>query len=198
MINERLTIERLSEILKNMQGYAARDRQLSEFVDGCAVFERVDPTFIDCVTALTELLEYRKAGDRCAALAEELCAVEAIHNDAVFITDEHYEHCPPEVQKIIRSLAVLQIPAYQAFLVEVRAHARNEGINYAASRLAAAYNHGFIDKPLAEVYDVVRMIMTAKEDLANDPLPAADGLSGEYAEKSLEEFAAQLHEGGAS
>lgn len=61
MINERLTIERLSEVLKNMQGYAARDRQLSEFVDGCAVFERVDPTFIDCVTALTELLEYRSA-----------------------------------------------------------------------------------------------------------------------------------------
>ncbi|MEG6417497.1 hypothetical protein QCN17_23095 [Enterobacter asburiae] len=61
MINERLTIERLSEVLKNMQGYAARDRQLSMFVDGCAVFERVDPTFIDCVTALTELLECRSA-----------------------------------------------------------------------------------------------------------------------------------------
>lgn len=61
MINERLTIERLSEILKNMQGYAARDRQLSEFVGGCAVFERVDPTFIDCVAALTELLECRQA-----------------------------------------------------------------------------------------------------------------------------------------
>lgn len=198
MINERLTIERLSEILKNMQGYASRDRQLSEFVGGCAVVERVDPTFIDCVSALAELLEYRKAGDRCAVLAAELSAVEAIHNAAVFITDDHYEQCPPKVQQIIRSLAVLQIPAYQAFLAEVRAHARNEGINYAASRLAAAYNHGFIDKSLAEVYDVVRMIMTAKEDLANDPMPAADGLSGEYAEKSLEEFAAQLHEGGAS
>lgn len=61
MINERLTIERLSEVLKSMQGYAARDHQLSMFVDGCAVFERVDPTFIDCVSALAELLEYRKA-----------------------------------------------------------------------------------------------------------------------------------------
>lgn len=54
-------------------------------------------------------------------LAAELSAVEAIHNEAVFITDEHYEQCPPEVQKMIRSLAVLQIPAYQAFLAEVRA-----------------------------------------------------------------------------
>ncbi|MEH4639081.1 hypothetical protein [Enterobacter hormaechei] len=55
------------------------------------------------------------------ALAAELSAVESIHNDAVFITDEHYEQCPAEVKKIIRSLAVMQTPAYQAFLAEVRA-----------------------------------------------------------------------------
>ncbi|MGZ0720321.1 DUF4752 domain-containing protein [Kluyvera cryocrescens] len=128
-----------------------------------------------------------------AELAAELSAIEAIHNDAVFITDEHYEQCPPEAQKIIGALAVLRIPAYDAYLAEVREQARNEGINYAASRLAAAFNHGFVDKPLAEVYDVVRMILTTKEDLANDP--AADGLSGEYAEKSLVEFAAQLRQG---
>ena len=83
--------------------------------------------------------------------------------------------------------------ATDMFMAEVRLQARNEGINYAASRLAAAFNHGFVDKPLAEVYDVVRMILTAKEDLANDP--AADGLSGEYAENSLIEFAAQLRQG---
>lgn len=63
---------------------------------------------------------------RCAALAAELRAVEAIHNEAVFITDDHYEQCPAEVQKIIRSLAVMQIPAYQAFLAEVRATAVDE------------------------------------------------------------------------
>ena len=89
--------------------------------------------------------------------------------------------------------AAMQTPATDGYLAEVRAQARNEGINYAASRLAAAFNHGFVDKPLAEVYDVVRMILTTKEDLANDP--AADGLSGEYAEKSLVEFAAQLRQG---
>ncbi|HGH4648776.1 hypothetical protein [Enterobacter cloacae] len=63
---------------------------------------------------------------KCAALAAELSAVEEIHNEAVFITDDHYEQCPPEVQKIIRSLAVMQIPAYQAFLAEVRAAAVDE------------------------------------------------------------------------
>ncbi|EEJ2989615.1 TPA_asm: hypothetical protein GND48_004911 [Salmonella enterica subsp. houtenae serovar 41:z4,z23:-] len=82
-----------------------------------------------------------------------------------------------------------------AFLAEVRASARNEGINYAASRLAAAFNHGFLNKPVSEVLDVTRMILSAKEDLSNDPLPADDGLSGEYAEKSIEEWAAQLRKG---
>ena len=40
------------------------------------------------------------------------------------------------------------------------------------------------------------MILSAKEDLANDSLPAADGLSGEYAEKAIEAWAAKLSEGG--
>ncbi|EPR6841345.1 hypothetical protein V1238_15235 [Enterobacter hormaechei] len=66
-------------------------------------------------------LNYEELEAKCAALAAELRAVEAIHNEAVFITDEHYEQCPPEVQKIIKSLAVMQIPAYQAFLAEARA-----------------------------------------------------------------------------
>lgn len=58
---------------------------------------------------------------KCAALAAELSAFERICNEAVFITDEHYEQCPPEVRKMIRSLVVLKIPSYQAFLDEVRA-----------------------------------------------------------------------------
>ncbi|EDT1794279.1 hypothetical protein YJ91_003558 [Salmonella enterica subsp. enterica] len=88
-------------------------------------------------------------------------------------------------------------PATDAFLAEVRTSARNEGINYAASRLAAAFNHGFLDKPVSEVLDVTRMILSAKEDLANDQLPADDGLSGEYAEKAIEEWADQLRKGAA-
>lgn len=89
----------------------------------------------------------------------------------------------------------IETPATDAFLAEVRASARNEGINYAASRLAAAFNHGFVDKPLAEVCDVVRMILDTKEELAKSTLPAADGISGEYAEEFLAEFAAQLRKG---
>ena len=74
--------------------------------------------------------DYAALEARCAALAAELRAVEAIHNEAVFITDDHYEQCPAEVQKIIRSLAVMQIPAYQAFLAEVRA----QGVEMFASK----------------------------------------------------------------
>ncbi|MDM2789252.1 MULTISPECIES: hypothetical protein [unclassified Citrobacter] len=72
--------------------------------------------------AETELaVQLANAESKCREMAAELSAVDKIHNEAAFITDDHYEQCPPEVQKTIRSLAVLQIPAYYAFLAEVRA-----------------------------------------------------------------------------
>lgn len=86
-----------------------------------------------------------------------------------------------------------ETPATDRIVAGIKADGRVEGINFAAGRLAAAFNHGFVDKPMAEVGDVVRMILTAKEDLANNP--AEDGLSGEYAEKSLAEWEAALREG---
>ncbi|HGS7068403.1 TPA: hypothetical protein ACMEW0_002448 [Klebsiella quasipneumoniae subsp. quasipneumoniae] len=86
-------------------------------------------------------------------------------------------------------------PATDRIVAGIKADGRAEGINFAASRLAAAFNHGHVDKPMAEVGDVVRMILTAKEDLANDQALPEDGLSGEYAEKSLAEWEAELREG---
>lgn len=71
-------------------------------------------------------VQLANAESKCRELAGELSAVDKIHNEAVFITDNHYEQCPPEVQKMIRSLAVLQIPAYDAFLAEVRAQGADE------------------------------------------------------------------------
>ncbi|MCY3526431.1 hypothetical protein KIN49_10495 [Klebsiella variicola] len=88
----------------------------------------------------------------------------------------------------------MDFSATDRIVAGIKAEGRAEGINFAASRLAAAFNHGFVDKPMAEVFDVVRMNLTAKEDLANDPVLAADGLSGEYAEKSLAEWEAELRE----
>ncbi len=92
--------------------------------NGCSPAMEDDRSFVYEMTQ--HMFEAYQAGvaegeAKCAALAAELNVVEAIHNDAVFITDDHYEQCPAEVQKIIRSLAVMQIPAYHAFLDEVRA-----------------------------------------------------------------------------
>ena len=82
-------------------------------------FERGRGGAHNCETGLRKKLAESEA--KLAALAAELHAVEAIHNEAVFIPDDHYAQCPPEVQKMIRSLAVMKIPAYHAFLAEVRA-----------------------------------------------------------------------------
>ncbi|HGO4697866.1 TPA: hypothetical protein MCQ28_002833 [Klebsiella pneumoniae] len=89
----------------------------------------------------------------------------------------------------------IETPATDRIVAGIKADGRAEGINFAASRLAAAFNHGFVDKPMAEVGDVVRMILDAKADLANSQIPAEDGLSGEYAEKSLAGWEAELREG---
>lgn len=163
--------------------------------------------------------DYAALEARCAALAAENAGLKsdaplgAIENGRVFA--DRLEAYPFECQggnlnmcsdwqELLRCFEHLsewamhgqsESPATDAFLAEVRAQARNEGINYAASRLAAAFNHGFVGKPLTEVCDVVRMILDTKEELANSTLPAADGLSGEYAEEFLEEFAAQLRKG---
>ena len=91
--------------------------------------------------------------------------------------------------------AINATPATDRIYAGIKADGRVEGINFAASRLAAAFNHGFVDKPMTEVGDVVRMILDAKADLANSPTPPEDGLSGEYAETSLTEWEVVLREG---
>ncbi|WP_233095677.1 ead/Ea22-like family protein [Enterobacter kobei] len=136
--------------------------------------------------------DYAALEARCAALAAELSAVETIHNDAVFITDEHYEQCPPEVQKMIRSLAVMQIPAYQAFLAEVRAQAHKEGAHFVANRMLAAWEAGFIDDTAKNAADIARMILTSTEFMADAPEGDFDR---SFADGVLEDIAAQLRKG---
>lgn len=136
--------------------------------------------------------DYADLEEKCAALAAENAGLKKSEV-------EFNEYCRHECEDVGDTWVddFTETPATDAFLAEVRASARNEGINYAASRLAAAFNHGFLDKPVSEVLDVTRMILSAKEDLANNPLPADDGLSGEYAEKAIEEWADQLRKGAA-
>ena len=81
------------------------------------------------------------AESKCRELAAELSAVDKIHNEAVFITDDHYEQCPPEVQKMIRSLDVLQIPTYNDFLAEVRAQGVEMFADYIALYNSNSFHH---------------------------------------------------------
>lgn len=164
---------------------------------------------------LTDMaVQLANAESKCRELAADISRRDEIfvpvypdENTMNRMTDVFHDtakiHCDEDsifvdnAELVITAIINHYIKSGDAFLAEVRASARNEGINYAASRLAAAFNHGFVDKPLAEVYDVARMILDTKEELANSTLPAADGLSGEYAEKFLAEFAAQLRKGAA-
>ncbi|EFI4696117.1 hypothetical protein GXG23_21105 [Escherichia coli] len=144
---------------------------------------------------------------RANALAAENAELKSVHPQpfgaemmkALDAYEKHQDEVPETGMLnaffILRDSIRVDTPATDAFLAEIRAEARNEGINYTASRLAAAFNHGFINKSLREVFDVTRMILSAKEELANEAHPI-DGLSGEYAEKSLEEWAEQIRKGG--
>ena len=126
---------------------------------------------------------------RLVQIAAELSAIDAIHNDAVFITDSHYEQCPPEAQKIIGALAVLQIPAYKAFLAEVRAQAHKEGAHFVANRMLAAWESGFIDDTAKNAADIARMILTSTEFM--DDAPEGD-FDRSFADGVLEDIAVQL------
>lgn len=132
---------------------------------------------------------YEELEGKCAALATELRAVEAIHNEAVFITDDHYEQCPAEVQKIIKSLAVMKIPAHQAFLAEVRAKAHKEGAYFVANRMLAAWDAGFIDDTAKNAADIARMILTSTDFMAGAP---EGDFERSFADGVLEDIAVQL------
>lgn len=129
-----------------------------------------------------------------AAMHETIEAVRSVADNSSGIAGWHLNGDIATWEEILPEINDIETPATDAFLAEIRAEARNEGINYTASRLAAAFNHGFINKSLREVFDVTRMILSAKEELANEAHPI-DGLSGEYAEKSLEEWAEQIRKG---
>ncbi|WKL60379.1 hypothetical protein QZN18_20555 [Klebsiella variicola] len=154
---------------------------------------QTDSFCVDLVLAT----DYQKLKDEFAALATENVALKQFPEQIVqFIGGLGSSEIGIDTKEKIGLAAIrIKTPATDACLAGIKADGRAEGINFAASRLAAAFNHGFVDKPMAEVGDVVRMILDAKADLANSQIPAEDGLSGEYAEKSLAEWETELREG---
>jgi len=144
---------------------------------------------VDSVTDLSNEPQYHYEGMGCGL---EDRGITDRYEAMQYGWDEAMERVYGEV---IPCAEEFNFSATDRIVAGIKADGRAEGINFAASRLAAAFNHGHVDKPMAEVGDVVRMILTAKEDLANDPELPEDGLSGEYAEKSLAEWEAELREG---
>ncbi|EFR7582104.1 hypothetical protein H0015_002639 [Salmonella enterica] len=110
-------------------GYSIQNA-CSNLTESRREFWAADATINNLELKITDMaVQLANAESKCRDLAAELSAVDKIHNEAVFITDDHYEQCPPEVQNMIRSLAVLQIPSCDAFLAEVRAQGVESGIN---------------------------------------------------------------------
>ncbi|HGF6156385.1 TPA: ead/Ea22-like family protein, partial [Escherichia coli] len=188
-------MRRIAELETNLAALAAENAALKA---GAMYFSYGSEFSFECHKTAEEAIAAAEAaiddyrGDACDGWSEEVESIcwGVIIQQATKVGERKKRKCDrvsPWIERVCdyELRPNVETPATDAFLSEIRAEARNEGINYTASRLAAAFNHGFINKSLREVFDVTRMILSAKEELANEAHPI-DGLSGEYAEKSLE------------
>lgn len=82
-------------------------------------------------------------------LVSELSVVEAIHNSAVFITDELYDASPKEVQGIIRSLACMKMPAYASLVAGIKADGVEEFAKHCDDSI------GFVEPEDEELYTLM-------------------------------------------
>ncbi|HDW9323856.1 hypothetical protein [Escherichia coli] len=198
-----MNIETVNELIKSLESAGELSIRGQKFLKLAKAFKQLAAEnvalalenlamkqIVDSVTNLDNEPQYHDEGMGCGL---EDRGITDRYDACRYGWDEAMERIYGEV---IPCADELDFSATDAYLAGIKADGRAEGINFAASRLAAAFNHGFVDKPMAEVGDVVRMILDAKADLANSPISPEDGLSGEYAEKSLAEWEAELREGG--
>ena len=82
-----------------------------------------------------------------------------------------------------------ECPATDAFLAEVRAQAHKEGAHFVANRMLAAWEAGFIDDTAKNAAEIVRMILTSTEFMADAPEGDFDR---SFADGVLEDIAVQL------
>lgn len=147
--------------------------------------------------ALCESMEQRKklAGENMLMI-RLLTDISENHGEFVNEDDDYlYASVPMDYVSEINAHVSRDVNAENPFSVtdSIICGIRSEGVNFAASRIAAAFNNGFINKPITEVSDVVKAILTSKEELSNEP--ATDGLSGEYAERALKDWASKINDG---
>ena len=190
-----ITLQAVNELIASLESAGELSIREQKFLKLAKAYQQLAAEnvamkqIIDSVTNLDNEPQYHDEGMGCGL---EDRGITDRYDACRYGWDEAMERIYGEV---IPCADELDFSATDRIVAGIKADGRAEGINFAASRLAAAFNHGFVDKPMAEVGDVVRMILDAKADLANDPVLAADGLSGEYAEKSLAEWEVELREG---
>lgn len=81
-----------------------------------------------------------------------------------------------------------ETPATDSALREIRAQSRAEGIHFAANRILAAWESGFIDDTAAAAYDISGAVLSAVEFLPN-----AD--EGEFKREYADEVRARIRAG---
>ncbi|CAH3268002.1 hypothetical protein [Klebsiella pneumoniae] len=167
-----ITLQSVDELIASLESAGELSIREQKFLKLAKAFKQLAAENVEAKKIISECREYFIAGVM----------------NRIRPTNEGYLH-------MICDTFADETPATARIVAGIKADGRAEGINFAASRLAAAFNHGFVEKPMAEVGDVVRMILDAKADLANSPIPPEDGLSGEYAEKALAEWEVELREG---
>ncbi|TXE22594.1 hypothetical protein [Serratia ureilytica] len=91
----------------------------------------------------------------------------------------------------IQSMCAVDTPTTDAALAAIRDKHRAEGINFAANRLLAAFEHGFIDKPAGEVADVAKMILSAVTELPGAP---EEDFTRDYSDEVIAMIRAELRE----
>jgi hypothetical protein len=89
------------------------------------------------------------------------------------------------------SVYVITNSATDAALAAIQDKYRAEGINFAANRLLAAFEHGFIDKPAGEVADVAKMILSAVTELPGAP---EEDFTRDYSDEVIALIGAELRE----
>ncbi|ELS1234747.1 ead/Ea22-like family protein, partial [Escherichia coli] len=167
---------RIAELETNLAALAAENAALKA---GAMYFSYGSEFSFECHKTAEEAIAAAEAaiddyrGDACDGWSEEVESIcwGVIIQQATKVGERKKRKCDrvsPWIERVCdyELRPNVETPATDAFLSEIRAEARNEGINYTASRLAAAFNHGFINKSLREVFDVTRMILSAKEELA--------------------------------
>ncbi|WP_375603519.1 hypothetical protein AB9X59_09825 [Klebsiella pneumoniae] len=167
-----ITLQAVNDLIASLESAGELSIREQKFLKLAKAFKQLAAENVEAKKIISECREYFIAGVM----------------NRIRPTNEGYLH-------MICDTFADETPATARIVAGIKADGRAEGINFAASRLAAAFNHGFVEKPMAEVGDVVRMILDAKADLANSPIPPEDGLSGEYAEKALAEWEVELREG---